>query len=385
MLGEALDLAARDDCPFYWHDARAHQLPHDIMGHADHAHIVHGRMRTQTILEFARVELQPPARNRLLPPPDDLHIPILIDDPQITGEEKSVRRRDLGGLGRHAEIAPHEIGPADGDLADRFGSMQLSRDQIHRHDLDAGKGAAHGAHTTVVAVGKAGDRDNRSGFREAVRDEHIAPATHPAHQRLVHRTAGNDAGSQRRESRRVERLLTHEEVILRGHAVQHRDLRVGDEREGARRVEGRLQHDRRATCHRAQHDAEAEDGKERDRSEHAVVGRNLEDLRHTHRVFHQRPVRQWHALGLAHRSRRVHDGQVGRLVIHRWPRNRSPGAARHEIFELEDPVVVPQILVAYRDHVLQVRQIAEQFFEALQKVDAVPVLDGDDGTRFGVS
>ena len=189
------------------------------MGHADHADIIHCRMRTQTILEFARVELHAPARNRLLPPPDDLYIAILIDDPQITGEEEAVRRHDLGGLGRHAEIAPHEIGPTDGDLADRFGSVQRSRHEIHRHDFDAGKGAAHGAQTTIVVVGKAGNRDDRSGFREAVRDEHIAPATHSAHQRLVHRTTGNDAGSQRCESRRVERLLTHEEVILRGHAV----------------------------------------------------------------------------------------------------------------------------------------------------------------------
>jgi len=45
----------------------------------------------------------------------------------------------------------------------------------------------------------------------------------------------------------------------------------------------------------------------------------------------------------------------------------------------EDPVVVPQILFAYRDQILQVRKLDDGVLEVLADVDAVVLLGGERG------
>jgi hypothetical protein len=94
-------------------------------------------------------------------------------------------------------------------------------------------------------------------------------------------------------------------------------------------------------------------------------------------------MRQHHALGFAHCARRVQHREILRIVVGHV-RHSAAGPSRHQIFKLEDPVVVPQILVAHRDHVLQIGQVSQQLLEALQEVHRAPLLDGDDTTHFGV-
>jgi hypothetical protein len=45
----------------------------------------------------------------------------------------------------------------------------------------------------------------------------------------------------------------------------------------------------------------------------------------------------------------------------------------------EDPVVVPQILFAYRDQIQQVRKLGDDVLEVLQEVDPIVLLGGERG------
>jgi hypothetical protein len=131
--------------------------------------------------------------------------------------------------------------------------------------------SSHTVATHVITVAEARDGHDRTGFGETVGYEHVAPATHLAHQRFTHGRTGHESRAQRLESRRIEAVFAHEQVVLRGHAMQHRDLRAHHQRQGFGRVERRLQHQRGPTRHRAQHRAEAEDGRKRHRRQHAVL------------------------------------------------------------------------------------------------------------------
>ena len=146
-----------------------------------------------------------------------------------------------------------------------------------------------------------------------------------------------------------------------------------------------LQHERRARRHRPHHHAEAEDREERHRGQHAIVGRELDAPRRCAR--HSRPSRDARAArpSACPSSPRCTPprGPARRPALASEARGR-PEPLDTQIFQLEDPVVVPQVLVAHRDDVLQVGQVAQQVFEALQVIDATPALDRHDRAGFGM-
>ena len=55
------------------------------MGNADHADIVHCRIRAELVLHFARVDLISTAQDRFATVTDDPHVSVLIGDAEITG------------------------------------------------------------------------------------------------------------------------------------------------------------------------------------------------------------------------------------------------------------------------------------------------------------
>jgi hypothetical protein len=61
-----------------------------------------------------------------------------------------------------------------------------------------------------------------------------------------------------------------------------------------------------------------------------------------------------------------------------------PLTARHQILELEDPVVVPQILLSHRNNVLQVGKAELHSLEQLQAVLPFELLGGDHDRRLGI-
>jgi hypothetical protein len=62
------------------------------MGNADHADIVHCRMRTELIVHLARGDLASPSQDRFATATDDPHTSVRTDDAEFTGE-KTCRRR----------------------------------------------------------------------------------------------------------------------------------------------------------------------------------------------------------------------------------------------------------------------------------------------------
>ena len=66
-------------------------------------------------------------------------------------------------------------------------------------------------------------------------------------------------------------------------------------------------------------------------------------------------------------------------------RHLTPCPAGHEILELKDPVVVPQLLAAHGDEVQQVRQLRDHVLEHLQIVDAVMTLQRDHHRDLGMA
>ena len=145
-----------------------------------------------------------------------------------------------------------------------------------------------------------------------------------------------------------------------------------------------VQHQRRARHHRPQHPrADAERVEQRVHAEHHVVGAQPQRVGAEGGVGHQVLVRELHPLGLAHGARGVEDGeQLVRAPL--VPRVGATLAAAHQVLELVDAVVVPEVFLAHGQHVLQVRQHAQELLEAGQVVRALPVLRRDHGHGLGV-
>ncbi len=106
--------------------------------------------------------------------------------------------------------------------------------------------------------------------------------------------------------------------------------------------------------------------------DHTVLRREPDALGRLEGRVNQVPVRVLNAL----RSRGVDDSQEvsggigpGRLEI-----PADPG--RDEILQLDDAVVVPEILLADRDHLLQVEKVGTEILECLEVIDALKHLRG---------
>ena len=79
------------------------------MGNADHADIVHCRMRAELIVHLARVDLESTSQDRFATATDDPHVSVLTEDAEITGEKKAFRRERAPGLSWCTGVAQHDV------------------------------------------------------------------------------------------------------------------------------------------------------------------------------------------------------------------------------------------------------------------------------------
>ncbi len=73
------------------------------MGNADHADIVHCRMRTELTCRLARVDPVSTSQDRIATTTDDPRTSVRTDEAEIIGEKTSCRRREAPGLDWRAD------------------------------------------------------------------------------------------------------------------------------------------------------------------------------------------------------------------------------------------------------------------------------------------
>ena len=146
------------------------------------------------------------------------------------------------------------------------------------------------------------------------------------------------------------------------------------ERERARRVEGLLQHERPSRAERGEQGGEPEDVRQRDDAQRSIIAVQPQLRRRGEGGPHQVVVREDDPLRSPRRPGRVQNRARIPVRVHVRRRDFPTAAARDEVLELEDPVVVPEILLSDRHHVLKVRQPGEEVLEPLEIIHPAPVL-----------
>ena len=147
-----------------------------------------------------------------------------------------------------------------------------------------------------------------------------------------------------------------------------------------RRVRVELLHQQHggAGGHRRQQRTEPEDSEHRHRDEDRVASGQLQHRGRGRVRLHQIRVGEHDALGLAGRSRRVEDRIYVLPRIDFDDRDSLALATRHQVLELEDPVIVPEVLLAHGHQILQVGQAELHPLEQLEVVRPLVLLDHDD-------
>ena len=183
-------------------------------------------------------------------------------------------------------------------------------------------------------------RDRRRLGRAIDLKQRHAALQVPAHERLVDdRRAGGDRAQPRQVGARPARLA-RDQLELRRHQHRQRDAVVDERVDGLRRIEPRVQHDRRAAMQRGQRlDVEPADVEQRQRGQHDIVADEIVHVGAIDRVVEQRVLRQHHAFGLTRGTRRVAKQHRRRVTHVGRPRRRRCAACEEPV--VRQPAVVP--------------------------------------------
>ncbi len=170
----------------------------------------------------------------------------------------------------------------------------------------------------------------------------------------------------------------------RGDPVENRSAVTLGNFEGLGTFRVALKDQARTAQRRAQQPgAQAEDVVKCADTHHHIAGRETRCVRRRARGVKKVAVAELDALGLPRGSGSIEDGE-GVVRVRRVRREFAAPAGGHEVFPLEDPVVVPQVLFADGDEMPQFGKLDEKVLEALQVVDAVGVLGRNRADRAGV-
>jgi hypothetical protein len=171
--------------------------------------------------------------------------------------------------------------------------------------------------------------------------------------------------------------------------VEHGDALAPHEGERRVGLELFLQDQREAGGDRAHGDAEAEAGEERHGREDALVVREPEGFAGAERGLDHALVAEPHALGVAHRARRV---ELRQIVGGGLPRGLGAAvpAPGDQILEpvvpiSEGAVVVPTFVPADRDQQPERRQVGEHAFVQRERVEPIVAVGGDEARGAGLA
>ena len=124
------------------------------MGQADHGGFQHAGGLVQQHLDLDRIDVEPARDHQILGAADDMHIAIIIDPAQITGDKPAIRAQVLGRLFGHLPIASKDVGAAHLDPAHSTLGDPLAIG--HQAQIDAGQRQAHRARPPLSVIGVGG-------------------------------------------------------------------------------------------------------------------------------------------------------------------------------------------------------------------------------------
>jgi hypothetical protein len=290
------------------HHERLGQLARLDVGDADDGDVGHARVGHEERLELGRRDLEALELDELLHPVDDREVAVLVEATDVAGVEPAVLVDRVGrGLGV-AQVALHDLGPTDEQLAlpalGDVGALGIDDAALRRRDGDP-----HRAGADVVRLADVGDRRQ---LGHAVALEHRAPD--PAG-RLFGQVAAERGGARHDPPQAGEVVLLDERVL--GQAEDHRrhgeepaDPEVLDEPERLGEVEAGHGHHGAALGQEAVHeDLHAVDVEEREGGEAELALLEAHHRLGLHEVGHQVAVREHHALRQPGRPRRVRAGR----------------------------------------------------------------------------
>ncbi len=167
--------------------------------------------------------------------------------------------------------------------------------------------------------------------------------------------------------------------------MHHGGPRLHRQLERLQRAELLHRNNRRPDPQRRNQGAQSEDVEHRDGDQRHVVPGHPQRFRQSSIRPHQVGVRQHHALGFPGGARRIEDRVYVLLRVDGYLGTGLPLTRRHQIFELEDTVVVPQVLFTHSHHVLEAGEVELHPLKQLQVVQPVELLHHDYHRRLGVS
>ena len=146
------------------------------MGQTDHGAFDDAGHGVDLVLDFLRVDIEPPGDDEILAATHDMHIAALVDLAEIAGDEEAVgpelRRRLLG----HAPVPLENVRALDLDHADLALRDRRARVGIADAGGHARQGHAHGARDPVAVIGV---RGVHVGFGHAVAFENGVTGARP--------------------------------------------------------------------------------------------------------------------------------------------------------------------------------------------------------------
>ncbi len=242
------------------HHARLHALDLRGVRHADHAGVRHRRVLAQHRLDLRRVDVEPGGLDHALQAHREIEEPVRVPLAEVArvqpGAAVGVNLERLRGGLRVVQVAQHDGGPGDADLAFLAVGSLVGRAGLHDLREHVGKRDADGA-LAVLRERHGHDAGHRLGepvaFQQphlaaAPRDERLEALLHGARQGVCPAEARLDAGKVGPGERRVpgegveERRHAHEHVGALAAQQSRDDLGVELRHEDrlASRHEGRV-------------------------------------------------------------------------------------------------------------------------------------------------
>jgi hypothetical protein len=304
-----------------------------------------------------------------------MDVPFLVHDPQVAGEQEAVSVEGRGGLVGLSVVALHDTRPLHRDLSDALDG-KLAPVPLQHPDRGARERLPHREPTLLSRVVGTGDAHGRGGLGQGVghQEPGADPGLHLTDQPLPHGSAGGHPEPQGAEVPGGGPLLAQLGGEQGGDAELDRHAETLHEVQRGRRVELVLQH-QGGPREQGPQDARAhpEDVEEGRHARDPVAGLQAHDLRRAPGGTEEVAVGEAHPFRLPRRAGCVEDReQALRSVLLEDRRGVVPShAGGEEVLELEDAVVVPEVLLAHRHQVLQLRQLDQQILEELQVIHAL--------------
>ena len=308
------------------HDPCTHHFAEGRVGHAEHLHLLHGRVREQELLDLSRVDVFAAADQHVLDPAHDVAVALGVERGEVAGVHPAVDHRFKRAL-LVAPVAVHH-GIAAGAQFALLAHRHRVAQRVDQLDLEVRLHPSDGADAALQRVGGIALERHRAGLGHAVGDRdlvHVHFLDDPLHHFDRAGRAGHAARAQAAQVvlRKVGMVELRDEH--RRHAVQRGAAFGGNGRQRQAGIEALARkHHRRARGQAHQHaHHHAEAVVERHRYRQPVVDAEAHRRTHADGVVDDVVVRQRGAL-------RVAGGAAGELHIDRLVRlqRRADGQRR---------------------------------------------------------